>query len=69
MDTIHEYGVFCEYTVHYVLYYVDVCIVYSVDPSLAILPFQCTSYTHWLRLHEQTGSTGQPPCVNPTLMQ
>jgi len=34
MDIIHEYGVFCEYTVHYVLYYVDVCIIYSVDPSL-----------------------------------
>ena len=35
MDVIHEYGVFCEYTVHYVLYYVDVCTIYSVDPSLA----------------------------------
>ncbi len=35
MHIIHEYGVFCEYTVQYVLYTVDVCIMYSVGHSLA----------------------------------
>jgi hypothetical protein len=35
MHIIHEYGVSCEYTVQYVLYTVDVCIIYSVGHSLA----------------------------------
>ncbi len=29
-------------------------------PATTILPSQRTSYTHWLRLHEQIAATGQP---------
>ncbi len=48
MDIIHEYGVFCEYTVQYVVYTVDVCIIYSVVKSLlATISYQKHTCRGW----------------------
>ena len=44
MDIFHEYGVFCEYTVQYVIYTVDVCIVYSVGHSLLSSPYRYLAF-------------------------